>query len=62
MAALLALSRGSTSRVLLLGLDLPFSGLIAVAALSLVLELVDAQTPALFRQGADYQYVVMPLT
>jgi DNA polymerase-3 subunit beta len=30
------------------------------AALSL--ELVDSQTPALFRQGADYQYVVMPLT
>lgn len=29
---------------------------------SLTLELVDSQTPALFRQGADYQYVVMPLT
>jgi len=29
---------------------------------SLTLELADAQTPALFRQGADYQYVVMPLT
>jgi DNA polymerase-3 subunit beta len=28
----------------------------------LSLELVDAQTPALFRIGPDYQYVVMPLT
>jgi len=29
---------------------------------SLVLELVDATTPALFRAGPDYSYVVMPLS
>jgi DNA polymerase-3 subunit beta len=28
----------------------------------LTLELVDGNTPALFRYGTDYSYVVMPLT
>ena len=29
---------------------------------ALTLELVDANSPALFRSGTDYSYVVMPLT
>jgi hypothetical protein len=29
---------------------------------ALTLELVDGNSPALFRAGADYSYVVMPLT
>ena len=29
---------------------------------TLSLELVDAASPALFKHGSDYQYVVMPLT
>ena len=28
----------------------------------LILELVDGNSPALFRSGANYQYLVMPLT
>ena len=28
----------------------------------LLLELVDGNSPALFRQGGDYSYLVMPLT
>jgi hypothetical protein len=28
----------------------------------LVLELVDGNSPALFRSGEDYSYVVMPLS
>ena len=30
--------------------------------LELLLELVDGNSPALFRQGGDYSYLVMPLT
>jgi hypothetical protein len=29
---------------------------------ALTLELVDGASPALFRYGADYSYVVMPLS
>ena len=32
------------------------------AEAELLLELVDGNSPALFRQGGDYSYLVMPLT